>query len=278
MVEVLGNLDAEELGDAGGDVHAAGEVGVELEGAQQGNHPEGEALVNLIVVHHAGDKEVQPVGNHQFFEKAPQHQLNSPAEPVRGEGGLLQKFLSQHPVLGDGALENLGEVEDAEEEEQEILLMLLFAPVHIQKIADDGQGVVGQAQGDDYVPGTDGASAQAGQNLVGGGEQSGKILAVAIDQQHHHDSKSGHPPAPFPVTALERHFFFAVGEFRRLLVHLCVDARHPPGTQPGKQSGNQDKNQLLPPGKEVEHYADQEQDDPAGVKGAGMAPGVDPFA
>ena len=71
MVEVLFHRDAEQLGDALDDVHAAGEIGVELEGAKEGSDPEGQAIVELVAAQDAGDEKVQPVGDDQLLKITP---------------------------------------------------------------------------------------------------------------------------------------------------------------------------------------------------------------
>ena len=104
VVEVLFQRDAEQLGDALDDVHAAGEIGVELEGAEQGGDPEGQAVVELVAAQDAGDENVQPVGDDQLLEIAPQDELRAPAEPLGGDRGVLQKLLAQQAIAGDWPL------------------------------------------------------------------------------------------------------------------------------------------------------------------------------
>ena len=48
-----------------------GEIGVELEGAEEGGDPEGQAVVELVAAQDAGDENVQPVGDDQLLEIAP---------------------------------------------------------------------------------------------------------------------------------------------------------------------------------------------------------------
>ena len=71
VVEVLLHRDAEQLGDALDDVHAAGEIGVELEGAKEGSDPEGQAIVELVAAQDAGDEKVQPVSDDQLLKIPP---------------------------------------------------------------------------------------------------------------------------------------------------------------------------------------------------------------
>ena len=77
--EVFHQMDAKHLGKAGYDIHIAGEIRIDLDGhidtAKEKRHAAAVCRTENSV--HGG---LHPVGDHTFFEKAPEDTLKSEGE------------------------------------------------------------------------------------------------------------------------------------------------------------------------------------------------------
>ena len=108
LAEVFGQRHAEALGGAQHHVHAAGKLGVELQGVEQGTHQHGGAGVFGPVVKDGLDVHVGPVGDDEFFHHAPQDALHA-----EGEGAVVRPGRVEHgggdavPAV-KGALHHMG--------------------------------------------------------------------------------------------------------------------------------------------------------------------------
>ena len=139
--------------------------------------------------------------------------------------------------------------------------MLLLAPVDIQEVADEGQGVVGQPQGDDDLPGGERAAlAQVHQQAADGFHQHGAVFAVAVEQQQDDDAEGGQAAAPLPVALLDGGLFLPVLQAAEGVIHIVINLPHLSAAQPDKKGGEEQEDQLLPAGESVKHQAEPQQD------------------
>ena len=131
----------------------------------------------------------------------------------------------------------------AEEEEGEVALVLLLAPVDVQEVADEGQGVVGQAQGDDDLPGGNGAAfAQAHQQVTDGSHQHGTVFAVAVEHQQDDDAEGGQAAAALAIALLNGGLFLAVLQAAEGVIHVVINLPHLPAAQPDEEGGEEQEN------------------------------------
>ena len=153
--------------------------------------------------------------------------------------------------------------------------MLLLAPVDVQEVADEGQGVVGQTQGDDDLPGGNGAAlAQAHQQAADGLHQHGAVFAVAVEHQEDDDAEGGQAAAALAISLLDGGLFPAVLQAAEGVVHVVINLPHLSAAQPDEEGGEEQEEQLLPAGEVVEHQAERQQDVAPRGEGGGVAFGL----
>ena len=150
--------------------------------------------------------------------------------------------------------------------------MLLLAPVDIQEVADEGQGVVGQTQGDDDLPDGDRAAlAQVHQQAADGFHQHGAVFAVAVEHQQDDDAEGGQAAAALPVALLDGGLFLPVFQAAEGVIHVVINLPHLPAAQPDEEGGEEQEEQLFPTGERVEHQAERQQDVAPRGEGGGVA-------
>ena len=109
MAEVLGQGDAEDAGGAQGDVHAAGEVAVQLQGIEHGRRRDHAAVIGCVVGEDGLDHQVEAVGDDHLLGKAPKDAHAAPVEVVLVDGSAGPELLGRLTVTADGAFHDLGE-------------------------------------------------------------------------------------------------------------------------------------------------------------------------
>ena len=144
--KIFGQPDAEHLGHAQGDVHIAGEIGVQLHRVAQHRQGHIQPLVILPVVKHRVCQHRSPFRHHHLFEKAPQDPLDAVHHIVIVKAVGLKQLGSQVRIFSDGALEDLGKIHNIQGILERILLRLADTPVHIDTVADGLEGIEGDSQ------------------------------------------------------------------------------------------------------------------------------------
>ena len=185
-VKVLPQGDTQDPAQAADDVHIAGEVGIELDAVEGDAHEGREPGVGGIVGKQGGHERRQGVGDHQLLEEAPEHPAQAPAELVKVEVVPPIELRTKLAVAADGALEDLREEADEEQELREAPLGLAPVPEHVQQIAHGLEGIEGNAQRDDPLHGIVHAPAEPARHGVRLGQQEVDILEGAQDAEIQH--------------------------------------------------------------------------------------------
>ena len=107
--EVFGQLYAQDLRDAAGDVDPSGEIGVDLQRIQDRRHEDRRAVVIRVGGGHRPDHDDGPVGDHQLFEISPRRQLQSAPSSVIIEGAGFKQLRRELRVISDRPLYDLRE-------------------------------------------------------------------------------------------------------------------------------------------------------------------------
>ena len=145
--EVGRQLDAEELGNAGHQIDAAGKIGVLLQGIHEDGDDDDAAAVALRVCEDFRDQGQGAVSQNFLFEEAPENQKEAPLIAVYVKGMGLNELPLQLLKAGNGALDELGEEGDKEKVMPRMGLRLCLAVVYVQDIACGLEGVKGDAKG-----------------------------------------------------------------------------------------------------------------------------------
>lgn len=147
--EVLPEADAEELRRADGHVGVAGEVGVDLEGVEDGSKQERAAGLRLNIGPDLVNVLGAAVGDDDFLEEAPEEL----SQAVCGCGVVeCARFCVLWEEVGgasDGAGEELGEEADKGGVRYEVTGRLDLLLVDVDGVAEGGEGVEAYADGED---------------------------------------------------------------------------------------------------------------------------------
>ena len=92
-------------------------------------------------------KWIQPVGHHQLFHQAPEDSLQPRGQILIPDGPDLPELLGRLAVAADGALHNLGEKADKQQQPQGIAVGGDGLPVYVHQIGDALQNEKGNTQG-----------------------------------------------------------------------------------------------------------------------------------
>ncbi len=252
--EVFRQGNTQCLGQTDGDVDAAGEIPVNLDGVEAGQHQEGRAGVLRPL--QGGHGHGNPVGHHQLFEVAPEHPLKTEGNLLAVKGMAGSELGGEGIIPGDRSLNQLGEIGDEQSQLGKIPLRGAFAPVHIDDIAHGLEHIEGDAQGQPQgqegdTPGLGGAV----QRLYQAGlaeEKHGKVYPQA----------GGQPPAVHLLDpgAPRLHGLGGIrilGQFQAMAVSV-----HNPGGHIGGRHGQRQENQVFHPGAQVEDAPRSQQQNP----------------
>ena len=149
-IEVLGQVEAEEHGDARCDVRVAGEVGIHLQGiAEQGAQVLEAAVQKRILKDAVGEVHGQVVGQDELLEKAVHDPEDGNAKPAAAQVIGLVELLNEFYGAHDGACYQLREKAQIEAKIQEIFHRLNLFPLHVHHVAHGLECEEGDAHGED---------------------------------------------------------------------------------------------------------------------------------
>ena len=273
QIEVFRQPDTHALGDADGDIDAAGEVAVELESIEQHGNEHISAVVihedfaqlcgHLLAVDQGQNGYHQPVGDDHLLEIAPQNPHEALGYiPALKAVGFVQG-LGQVAVAADGALDHLGEEGDEEGQLEDVILGLLLATVYIDDVAHGLEGVEGDAHGHDHVHQSQ--LTFAGEEIINIGNDEIGILRHGQDAQIQNQA----PQQDVPAQGL--HFGF-VGLLLLLIqlplvsgqvgLLLCIHLPQQSAGGIGGHGGDTHEQQVHRAGAPVEKQAGDQQQGP----------------
>ncbi len=167
IIEVFQQVKAEDPAQADGHIAVAGEIKVNLQGKGHGIHPHKQHRLLAALPIELGQLP-QLVGQQDLFAQAQQ-------QPPHAQRGLLQRMLPvlQLPrhigIAHDGPGDQLGEHGDIGAEIHDGALGGHIAPVHIDGVAEDLEGIKADADGQRYLRHWQGKA----QGIEGGGGEAG---------------------------------------------------------------------------------------------------------
>ena len=151
MIKVFRQLNAEKTGYPLADRDAAEEIRIQLETVQDGRQPEiGPAVLGGMIKHPAG-KDTGFIRNHQFQEEPVEDQLQASEELFFTEPVPFIKLRAQLLMPGYGPLDDLREKRDEQRVFQNVMFRLRIAPVNIDQIGHDLQGIKGKTNRNDQA-------------------------------------------------------------------------------------------------------------------------------
>ena len=134
LLEVHGQVDAHHLGSAAGDVGAAGEVTVDLEGVSQHAEEDVVALECKSVSEDGAHDGSHTVGNDQLLEQAPQHQLCAVLDVVVLKLVLSLQLSAHITEPAQRALNDGGEEGDEQGELAQMAFGVVLAAAHVHQV------------------------------------------------------------------------------------------------------------------------------------------------
>ena len=147
MVKVLFQVNTKDLAKSSRHIHASGEITIQLNTSKDcRNHKDQTAAFPIYISEYRIYKNRQTVCDYQLFEIAPKCQLHAKAHSLIVKSMSFVDLLTQLLMSGDRSLENLREKEYPGQELQEILLCLIFSPVHICQIPHHRKCIIRNTQ------------------------------------------------------------------------------------------------------------------------------------
>ena len=137
------------------------------------------------------------VGDEDFFEEAPEDEMQAGGDFGGGDGARLGDLGEEGVGALDGSGDEVGEVEDAEEEVEERVGGVDLAAIDIDGVGEGLEGVKGDADGEDDLKGegTD-LDAEGGKEGVEVGGEEVEVFEEAEEEQVGDD---GEDEPGFPV-------------------------------------------------------------------------------
>ena len=151
MVKVLFQVNAKDLAKSSRHVHTSGEITIQLNTSKDcRNHKDQTAAFPIYISKYRIYKNRQTVCDYQLFKISPQRQLHAKAHTLILKRMSLIDLRTQLLMSGDRSLENLREEEYPGQELQEVLLCLIFSPVHICQITYHRKGIIRNTKRHDH--------------------------------------------------------------------------------------------------------------------------------
>ena len=214
-VEVLGQVEAHQHRDAGGDVRVAGEIGIDLQGvAEQGGEVLEARVQERVPEHPVAEVHREVIGQDELLDEAVQDPEHGDAEPAAAQVVRLVQLREELRRPDDRARHELREERQEEAEIQELAERFDLPPLHVHDVADGLEREEGDAHGQDDGVHAEGRRArdpvhqlaQHVMHLDGQAEQvvqevrdEVRVLEIGQDAQvHHHgqDHPEGLPGGP----------------------------------------------------------------------------------
>ena len=139
--EIGHERDAKQPGRPNGDVAIPAEVSIDLEGKVHSSKNQRRAAVLVMVVKHVIHKNGASVGNDDFFEKAPQDQLQPTGGEVRIELAPTLDLGKQGRSPFNGPCDELRKKTDECRKVNQVPCGIQLSPVDVDRIAQRLKGV-----------------------------------------------------------------------------------------------------------------------------------------
>ena len=141
LAEVLDHVNPEDLCSGAGNIDAPGKVRIDLQRIKHDRKAKGRAAECLRSFGNRPDRRGGMVGNHQFFEQAPQGKFQAEFDACKLETVLFQKLTCQLIIPADRSLKQLRKETDKERIFPEIPLCPYISPRDIDHIAHGLKGI-----------------------------------------------------------------------------------------------------------------------------------------